>query len=266
MMSKIGIIAGSGSLPVIAAKNALGMGYEVYAICFKNHTSKEIERYSNYRYFNIGNFSAPVDFLKENGVCDVILLGTISHINIFRDIRPDLRGSRFLLGLKNKTPMGILMQIATELKKDGINIVDSTLFLKDLIAKKGIITGRVNENQMDQINYGFKIAKNIADMDIGLTIAIKDYSVIAVEAIEGTDECIKRAGELLNGKDFIVVKVSRTMQDMRFDLPVIGERTVEISHRWGANIIAVEAGRTIIVDIDRTIELAKRLDLSIVGV
>ncbi len=265
-MNKIGIISGSGTLPVIAAKNASSMGYDVYSICFKNHTSKEIEKYSNARYFPIGNFSDPVRFLKENGVDEVILLGTVSHINIFRDIRPDIRAAKFLFNLKNKTPLGILKSIEKELLKDGIKIIDSTVFLKELMAPADLIAGRITDNDLNQIKYGFSIAKKIAEMDIGLTVAIKDYSVIAVEAIEGTDECIKRAGELLKGESFIIIKVSRPDQDFKFDLPVIGTKTVENASKAGAKIIAVEADKTIIVDKEKTVEHAKKLDVSIVGI
>jgi len=264
-MNKVGIIAGSGTLPVIAAKNAKNSGYEVYSVCFKNHTSGEIEKYSKFKYFSIGNFSGPIDFLKENGVGEVILLGTVSHINVFRDLRPDIRAAKFLFNLKNKTPIEVLKSVSAELEKEGIKVVDSTLFLKELIAKKGLITGKASEEELKQIEYGFKIAKNIADMDIGLAVAIKDYSVIAVEAIEGTDECIKRAGELLKGKKFILIKVSRTNQDFRFDLPVIGHKTIENAAKAGCNLIAVESLKTIIVDIDKTVETAKRLDVSILG-
>lgn len=264
-MNKVGIIAGSGTLPIIAAKNAKNLGYEVYSVCFKNHTSEEIEKYSKVSYFPIGNFSGPIDFLKSNGVRDVILLGTVSHINIFRDIRPDIRAAKFLFNLKNKTPIEVLKSVSAELEKEGIKVVDSTIFLKELMAKKGLMTGNVSEEELKQIEYGFKIAKKLADMDIGLAVAIKDYSVIAVEAIEGTDECIKRAGDLLKGKKFILIKVSRTNQDFRFDLPVIGHKTVENAAKAGCNLIAVESFKTIIVDMDKTLEIARRLDVSILG-
>ena len=134
------------------------------------------------------------------------------------------------------------------------------------MAPKGVITGRITADELKQIEYGFSIAKKIADMDIGLSVAIKDYSVVAVEAMEGTDECIKRAGVLLNGESFIIVKVSRTNQDFRFDLPVIGSKTLEIAYGAGAKIIAVESFKTIIVEKEQTLACARRLDMSILGV
>ncbi len=266
MKNKIGIIAGRGSLPVIAAKNAAEEGYEVFSVCFENFTSKEIEKYSISKYFRLGNFSKPIEFLKENNVKDVILLGTIDHINIFKDVMTDLRGARFLLTLKNKTPLGILKAIGDELQKDGINVIDSTLFLKNLMAEEGVLIGKLKENDEREIRYGFNIAKKIADMDIGLSIALKDYCVIAVEAVEGTDECIKRAGDLLKGEKFILVKVSRTNQDFRFDLPVVGIKTLETGYKYGVRIIVLEAERTIIVDKNDFIKKAKEFKITVVGI
>jgi len=265
-MNKIGIIAGSGTLPVKAAEKAFKMGYEVLCVGFKNHTSKEIEKYSKAEYFSIGNFSSPINFLKRNGVSEVMLLGTISHLNVFRDLRLDMKAAGFILKLRNKTPLGVLKAIAGELLKEGINVVEPIRFLKDLMAKKGIIAGGVSDDDLKQINYGYLIAKKIADMDIGLSVAIKDYSVIAVEAIEGTDECIKRAGELLKGEKFILIKVARTNQDLRFDLPVIGDVTIENAAKAGAKIIAIEGDKTLIVELQKTVEKAKVLDVSIIGI
>lgn len=265
-MSKIGIIAGSGDLPLCAAKNAKKSNVDVYVVAFKNYTDKEIEKYAKTEYFNLGSISAPIKFLKQNGVDKVIFLGTIDHINIFRDLRPDFRAAKMLIEMKDKTPNGIFKLISKELEKDLIEVIDSTIFLKDLIAESGVLTGSISDDDIKQIEYGYKIAKKISEMDIGLSVIIKDYSVVAVEAIEGTDQCIKRAGSLLKGKDFILVKVARPDQDFRFDLPVIGTKTVENMKENGGRIIAIESKKTLIIEKDKTIKLAKKLGISIFGV
>ncbi|MBP7796892.1 MAG: UDP-2,3-diacylglucosamine diphosphatase LpxI [Elusimicrobiales bacterium] len=266
-MNKIGIIAGSGNLPVIAAKNATDEGLEVYTIAFNNYTDKEIEKYSITKFFNLGSISKPIEFLKENGVDSLVMLGTIPHINVFRDLRPDLRAMKFFVKLRNKTPLSILNAIADELLSDGIKVIDSTVFLKNLIIGKGVVCGSVSDERIKEIEYGYNIAKKIAELDIGLSVVIKDYSVIAVEAIEGTDECIKRAGLLLDDKNgFILVKVARPHQDFRFDLPVIGERTIKNLSEAGGDIIAIESGTTLLVDKEKSIEIANKLNVSIIGI
>ncbi|MEF3280648.1 MAG: UDP-2,3-diacylglucosamine diphosphatase LpxI [Elusimicrobiota bacterium] len=265
-MNKIGIIAGSGTLPVVAARNAKTQNIQVYTIGFKNLTDPDIEKYSTTKYFSLGNISSPIEFLKKNCVNTVIMLGKIEHVNVFRDLRPDLRMARIFIKLKDKTPMGIFKTVSEELKKDGIDILDSTIFLKELIAEKGIICGKVSRTEIEEIDYGYNLAKKIADMDIGLSIVIKDRSVISVEAIEGTDECIKRAGSLVKKGGFILIKVARTNQDFRFDLPVIGTKTIEVFSSIGGKIIAIESGKTIIIDKEKTIEMARKSGISIFGI
>jgi DUF1009 family protein len=266
-MNKIGIIAGSGSLPVIAAKNAMKNGFSVFTVAFNNYTDREIEKYSATKFFPLGNLSQPVEFLKGNGVREAVMLGAIPHVNIFRDIRPDLKAVKFMFNLKEKTPLGILTAISSELEKDGIKIINSAIFLNDLIIKKGILCGSISDKRYREIEYGYGIAKKIAELDIGLSVIIKDYSVIAVEAIEGTDECIRRAGEILKGKKgFTLIKVARPNQDFRFDLPVIGENTIKNVYEAGGDVIAVESGTTLLVEMEKTIEAAKKLNISLAGI
>lgn len=266
----IGIIAGAGVLPVESAKNAVSKGYSVFVVAFDGYTDKKIENYSTgIKYFKLGKFNAPIKFLKENNVDKVILIGNIPHVNVFKDLDFDLRSAKFVLKLRNKTPIAIFKAIEEEFKKDGIEIIDSTFFLKNWFADKGEMVGKISKEKKAEIDYGYKIAKSIADMDIGLSVALKDYDVIAVEAIEGTDECIKRANELVKKfKDikYTFIKVSRTNQDFRFDLPVIGVNTVKLLHQGGADIIAVEAGKTLMVDKPEVIELCKKYKINLIGI
>jgi hypothetical protein len=268
----IGLIAGGGSLPVIIAKEAIKNGYNVFVVGFEGFTDEGLKNIaSKSEFFKLGKIQSPIDFLKNNKVNKVILIGNISHVNIFSDIRPDLRAANLLIRLKDKTPTGIFNSICEELKKDGLEPFDTSLFLKNSLAKKGIIVGKtISKNKYEDIRYGFDIAKRIAEMDIGLSVIVKDKAVIAVEAIEGTDECIKRAGEILKkgaykNRNFSLIKVSRPNQDMRFDLPVIGIKTIENMFENGGDLIAIESDKTLIIDIENTLNKAKEKGISIIG-
>lgn len=268
MSDRIGFIAGGGSLPVVAIKNAVKKGFSVFVAGFKNITDEKL--YSSgvfYKEFKLGEIGKLLDYFADNDVKKVILLGYVSHINVFRDLKPDLKGLMLITRIKDKTPLGIFRVIEDEFKKYGISIISPIDFLKDNIAKEGIICGKLSDDDLVDIKYGFNIAKKIAEMDIGLTVVVKDRCVIAVEALEGTDECIKRAGEILGRRsDFVMVKVSRPKQDMRFDLPVIGGNTVRNVYNAGGKVIAIESHKTIIVDIDETISIAKKYGITIFGI
>jgi DUF1009 family protein len=266
-MNKIGIIAGEGSLPVIAARNAKELGFDVFVVGFEGFTSKEIENYSKVGYFKLGSVVKPINFLKTNGVNKVILLGKIEHVNIFREIRPDFRALRMIFKMrKDSKPMSVFRIILEELEKEQIEVIDSTVFIKDLIVPKGFIVGKVTDEEAKQIDYGYQIAKKIADMDIGLAITLKDFSVISVEGIDGTDECIKRTGSILGGKPFILIKVARTNQDLRFDLPVVGKQTIINMKNAKGKVIALESGKTIMVEKDEVLKIAKDSGIKIFGV
>lgn len=270
-MSKIGLIAGGGSLPAIIAQEARKNGYEVYTVGFEGFTSDELKSVSSAcEFFSLGKIQSPIDFFKKNYVEEVILIGNISHVNVFRDLRPDIRAASFLLSLKDKSPMGIFKALSKELKKDGLRPADTSLFLKESLASSGLLAGeKVSSDVYDDILYGMDIARKIADMDIGLSVAVKDRAVLAVEAMEGTDACIKRAGELLsivNKKGFSLAKSARASQDMRFDLPVIGVKTIENMFSAGGRAIAVEAEKTLIVEKEKTFKLAIEKNISIIGI
>jgi hypothetical protein len=256
---KIGLIAGAGAFPLMFAREARNLGYAVFVIGLKDITPKEIEAYAAAaEYFKLGQISGPIDFLKKAGVDKVLMAGNVSHVSIFGGIMPDLRAARLLFTLKDRKANSLLGALADELKKDGIELVNSATFLEHLMPAPGILSGsRPDKDAAQNIESGWKAAKAIAGLDIGLTVVLKDRVVIAVEAQEGTDECIKRAGALLRaggaqaGKQLpglAVVKVARPDQDMRFDLPVIGVTTLESMREAGAAILAIEAGKTLILD------------------
>ena len=259
MNKKIGLIAGSGAFPLLFAREAKNQGYAVFVVGLKNITPKEIERYAAAAgYFRLGAISDPIDFLKKAGVDKVLMAGKVPHVSIFGGIIPDFRAAKLLLKLKDRKANALLGALAEELGKDGIELISSATFLEHLMPAPGIISGRRPGGEaMQNIAFGWKAAKTLAQLDIGLTVVLKDRVVIAAEAQEGTDECIKRAGAVLrasaadgNGRPsgLTVVKVARPDQDMRFDLPVVGTATLDSMREAGAAILAIEAGKTLILD------------------
>ena len=198
----IGLIAGGGDFPLMFAKEAKELGYGVFTVGFTGITSKEIEQYSaETAYFKLGQISAPIDFFKRSGVTKVLMAGKAKHVSIFGGIMPDLRAAKLLLRLKDKKASSILGALVEELNKDGLEIISSTTFLERHLPEAGLLCGsRPGADAMKNIGVGWKAAKALADLDIGLTVVVRDRAVIAVEAMEGTDECIKRAGEVLRGR------------------------------------------------------------------
>lgn len=270
-MPKIGIIAGGGDLPSIIAREALAGGFEVYTAGFEGFTCEEMKKISSAcEFFKLGKIQAPVDFFKKNGVEEIILIGNIAHVNIFKDLKPDLRGAALLLKLKDKSPMGIFKALSQELARDGLRPADTTMFLKNSLADKGLMAGsKISREYYEDAVYGMETAKKIAALDIGLSVAVREKAVLAVEAAEGTDACVKRAGEILTASGikggFCLAKAARPSQDLRFDLPVIGTGTVESMFSAGGRVIAVEAGKTLVVEKNKTFSLAALRNISIIG-
>ena len=276
MDKKIGLIAGGGDFPLMFAKEAKNLGYGVFAVGFIGITSKEIEQYcAATAYFKLGQVSAPIDFFKASGVTKALMAGKAQHVSIFGGIMPDMRAAKILLGLRDKKAGSILGALVAELNKDGIEIISSTTFLEHLLPAPGLLAGpKPDKDAMKSIEVGWKAAKALADLDIGLTVVVRDRAVIAVEGMEGTDECIKRAGAILrkNGlsgrkilHDMAVVKVARSRQDMRFDLPVVGTNTLESMKEGLAGIIVMEAKKTLIIEKDLFLAKAAELGITVMA-
>lgn len=273
---KIGILAGEGKMPIYIARKARARGYDVYVLCLIGN-AKEVD-YKNYAHaqnisaIRLGQLGAGIAFFKERGVHDVVMAGRVQHTSIFTNLMPDKRGLTFLASLKTMQTKQILSRLIEECAKDGIHFVNSALFLEDFFPQKGVLTRRVpTPAEQQTIDYGFRIAKEIATLDIGLTCVVSQQAVIAVEGMEGTDKCIARAGELYKKnaeKDapVAVVKAARPNQDMRYDLPVIGLRTLKSVRKAGFSILAFEAGKTLVMDLDEVIELANKLNICLVAV
>lgn len=261
----LGLIAGNGSFPLIFIKEAKKTGEKVLAIALHDETDKTIETLADKTYWlNVGQLSELIKILKKEGIKKCVMAGQVKHTKLF-SIKPDLKAITLLAKLKSKTADSILSAVCGELKKEGIDFIPSNTCLSNFIPKKGVLTKKKPDKaQQQDIEFGFGIAKENTRLDVGQTVCIRDKSVVAVEAMEGTDECIKRAGKITT--DFTVVKVARPKQDMRFDIPVIGMKTIEILKEAGASVLAVEAEKTLILELEDVVKSADENGICIVAV
>lgn len=272
--NKIGLIAGEGKMPVYIAQKATAKGYEVYVAGVKGNAKEE--DYKNcasvFQPLRLGQMGACIRFFKEHGVTRVIMAGRVQHTSIFSNLMPDLRGAKFLASLKNMQTKNILSRVMDEFKKDGIEFEHSALFLEDFMPGKGVLSARQpTDEERKTADFGYKTAKAVAALDIGLTCVVSQNAVIAVEGMEGTDRCIVRAGELYRESaekksSVAVVKVARPNQDNRFDLPVIGKGTLETMHKAGLFVLAFEAEKTLVLDLEEVVELADKYKICLLVV
>ncbi|HBA59593.1 MAG TPA: DUF1009 domain-containing protein [Elusimicrobia bacterium] len=275
MTEKIGLIAGAGSFPLLFAAEAKKAGREVFVVGLKDITPKEIEQYAaETRYFRLGQVSAPIEFLKERGVNKILMAGSVPHVSIFGGIMPDLRAAKLMFRLKDKKANALLGAVADELASDGIELVSSATMLEHLLLKPGLLAGKkLSGDELRCAAFGWKAAKTLAALDIGLTVVLRERVVVAAEAQEGTDACIKRAGDVLRqmrergskGSGLMVVKVARPDQDMRFDLPVAGAPTLYNMKEAGAEILVLQAGKTLILGMEEFLAAAKKTGITVFG-
>lgn len=260
-----GLIAGNGRFPFLVLEGARSQGIDMAVIALKEEASPELEKAAKrLHWVSLGELSRTIDLMHQEGVTQAVMAGQVKHNKIFSAIRPDWKLAKLLFSLPQKNTDALIGAVARVLEAEGIRLVDSTLFLKPLLPDPGVLTRRApNEREAEDIAYGRAIAEQIARMDIGQTVVIADRACVAVEAMEGTDEVIARAGRIAAGKPLVVVKVSKPAQDMRFDVPVIGLATVEQMKDAGATALAVDAGRTLLFDKTKLIELADSTGIAI---
>jgi len=271
----IGLIAGGGAFPLLFAAEAKKAGHKLFVAGLEGITAKTIETYAAETvYFKLGQVSGPINFFKSRGVKKALMAGSVPHVSIFGEILGDLRGALLLLRLKDKKANAILGAIAEELASDGIKLVSSATLLERLLVKPGLMAGRkLSDDSLKCAAFGWKAAKTLASLDIGLTVVLRDRVVLAAEAQEGTDACIKRSGEILRrlrgpdskGRAMMVVKVARPDQDMRFDLPVVGAETLRRMKEAGAGTLVLEAGKTLILGMQEFMAAAKETGITIFG-
>ena len=266
-MKNIGLIAGNGRFPFLVAEEIKKNGDAVVCVALKEETDPGLDKLCD-KYFSVsvGKFQKIVDSLKSEGVETAVMAGQVKHVKIYSAISMDWRAIKVMGSLLNKKTDTILKTIADEFQKDGITLMPSHTYLKSLLPEKGLIAGKkLSSDEEKDVEFGFKIAKGIAGFDIGQTVVVKDRSVLAVESVEGTDECIKRAYQL-GGEGSVAVKVAKPNQDFRFDVPVIGTRTVDILKDNKVRAMAIEAGVTLILDRAEVEKKAKEAGVTIVAV
>ncbi|PLX48739.1 MAG: DUF1009 domain-containing protein [Desulfobulbaceae bacterium] len=267
MTEKIGIIAGGGQFPHLFCRAAQREGRQVYVAGHKGETSPDLQELADgFCWVKLGQLGKILKFFKGEGVGEVVFLGTITKTRIFRDIFPDLRGLSLWNKIDVKQDDAILRAIAAELEREGLVVLESTCYLQDLLFPQGVLTTKKpDKEQLNDIRFGFRMAKAIGDLDIGQCVVVRDRTVLAVEAIDGTDATIRRGGALAKEKA-VVVKVRKPDQDFRFDLPAIGLQTIASMQEVRAGVLAVETGQALLFDAEKVIAAANRAGIIVVGV
>jgi UDP-2,3-diacylglucosamine hydrolase len=262
----LGLIAGSGVYPLVLARAARAAGVgKIVAAAFTGETASSLEEIvDEICWMRVGQLGRLLSFFREAEVHRAIMAGQIAPKNLF-DLRPDWKALLLLARLKRRNAESIFSAIADELAKNGIEMLPAITFLDQFLATAGLIAGpKLSRREEADVDFGWEIAKEIGRLDIGQTVVVKNGTVLAVEALEGTNEALKRGGAL-GRKDAIMVKVAKPGQDMRFDVPVIGVETVRIAAQVALRVIAIEAGRTLLLEKESVINLAERSKISIVA-
>jgi DUF1009 family protein len=264
---RIGLIAGNGRFPIIFAENARRMGYSVSAVAHIGETAPELEQHvERIHWIKIGQFNKLIEALKEDGVRQAVMLGGIKKTHVFTTVRPDLRALALAMRLRELKDDVILREVAAELESEGITICESTFGLGGILVEAGVLTRRTpDRREMEDIRFGWRTGLEIGRLDIGQCVVIKDRIVVAVEAVEGTDAAIRRGGELAR-EGAVVVKRCKPQQDLRFDLPAAGPGTIDAMASVKATALALEAGRTVLLDRDEMLARANRAGIAVIGV
>jgi len=267
MTSRIGIIAGGGQFPYLFAEAAKKAGREVVIIGHKGESHPDLETVADsFCWVKLGQLGKIIKFFQAENVKETVFLGAITKTRIFRDVLPDLKGISLWNKIDVRQDDSILRAFAGELEKEGIKVLESTLYLQHLLFPTGILTRKKpSASQRRDIDFGFQMARAIGKLDIGQCVVVRDMTVVAVEAIEGTDKAIKRGGALAREKA-VVVKVKKPDQDFRFDLPAIGPTTIESMQEVRAAVLAVEAGQALLFDRETVISQADKAGIVVVGV
>jgi hypothetical protein len=260
-----GLIAGNGDFPFLVLEGARSRGIEMAVIAIREEASQGLERVAKrLHWVSLGELSRTIELLHQEGVKHAVMAGQVKHNKIFSAIRPDWRLAKLLLSLPAKNTNSLIGAVARVLGDEGIELVDSTKFLGALLPEAGILTDRAPDvAEAQDIEYGRQVARQIAGLDLGQMVVVRDRACVAIEAMEGTDETIERAARITGGQRLVVVKVSKPQQDMRFDVPVIGLATIQVMKRSNATALAIDAGRTLLFDRDELIRAADDAGIAI---
>ncbi len=263
---KYGLIAGNGQFPFLVVDGARAQGVELAVVAIREETDPRIDEVAEeVTWVGIGQLGKMIGTFKKAGVTKAIMAGQVKHVQIFSGAMPDLRMVKMLWGLPRRNTDALIGGVGDEMAREGIELIDSTFFIKDRLAPEGVMTRRQpTKAERENLEYGMTIAHEIARLDLGQTIVVRGSACVAIEAMEGTDAAIRRAGELANGK-LTVIKVAKPSQDMRFDVPVAGVPTIETMIDAGATCLSVAAGKTLLFDRPEMIALADANKICIVG-
>jgi len=267
-MKRLGLIAGNGKFPILVAESARDKDIDIIAIAFKEETSRRLESLVDRIYWiGIGELSKLFKIFENEDIKEAIMAGQIKPIHLFKPwIRKDATMRTFLNKARDRRGDSLLKSIADELDRRGVKLLDSSFLLTSSLAQKGILTkSSIDKKDWQDIEFGRDIAKKLASLSIGQTVIVKDKAVVAVEAIEGTDATIRRGFQLAK-EGCIVVKVSRQKHDMRFDIPVVGLKTLKVLKECRVKVLAIEAQKTLLIDKNKFLKGANKLGISVVGI
>jgi DUF1009 family protein len=269
-MSRIGIIAGNGRFPFLALQGARSLGHDVTVVAVKEEAFADLEAEAAkagaaLHWVSLGQLGKCIKILKSAGIAQAVMAGQVKHVQIFSGIIPDLTLLSAMTRLKARNTDALISAVADVMREQGIELLDSTVFLAPLLAREGVLTERSpSDEERADLAFGYRIADAIAALDVGQTIAVKHKAVVAVEAMEGTDEAIGRAGYLA-GPGVRIVKVAKPNQDMRFDVPVVGLATIQAMRVAGATALSIDAGKTLVLDGAHMLASANEARITIVG-
>jgi DUF1009 family protein len=269
-MSRIGLIAGNGRFPFLVLQGARSLGHSVTVVAIKEEAFADLESAAReagaeFHQVSLGHLGTCIRILKAAGISRAVMAGQVKHAKIFSGIMPDATLLSVLLRLKARNTDALISAVADVMRKQGIELLDSTAFLQPLLAREGTLTARApSAEEVEDFAFGYRMADAIAGLDIGQTIAVKHKAVVAVEAMEGTDAVIGRAGHLA-GPGVRIVKVAKPRQDMRFDVPVVGIATIEAMRIAGAAALSIDAERTLVLDGEQVFTSANQAGIAIVG-
>jgi DUF1009 family protein len=263
---RVGLIAGSGQFPIIFSKKAKLKGFSVYVAAFVNEADPLLNDHAEaVEWVHLGQIERTIKFFKKNNVAEAVMMGAIEKTRMFTDAKPDEKAISIVAGMKNTHDDGLLRAFAKAFENEGIRIRSSTFLLPELLAPKGCWTKRKpTESEKGDIDLGWRLAKELGRHDIGQCLVVGGGSVLAVEAIDGTDATIKRGGELGKG-NAVVVKICKPDQDERFDIPAAGVQTIQTMEESGAKVLALEAGKTVVFDREDMIAIADEYNITIVA-
>src|SRR6266481_748018 len=264
---RYGLIAGNGRFPVLALETAQQLGHDVTVIAIQEEASREVESLApRCHWISLGQLSKLIDICRQEGITEVVMCGQVKHAKIFSSIVPDWRLLKLLATLPSKNTDGLIGGVIKILEGEGIHLRDSTFLLKPLLASPGAMTRRKpDKDETVDIEYGRRVANALAGFDVGQSVAICERACVAVEAMEGTDAMLRRAAGLVNGRRLTLVKVARRREHLLFDVPVVGSATIPVMRETGTTALAVEAGRTLMLDREKMIEAANDAGIAILG-